>query len=181
MLWSDKMLHSLQYGKNFNGQNPRNLTAWGLFSAGPGRQLRLRCHRVWEIQESFVISAFEIMEILFESVCFMDDENILSNISNSFHVSHSREVSSWPLAVCSQCGLGGEVRGLFCIWLKFAWADFWRIVIDAIDVIQGGDRAGQLCLWLRLQSKATNPTFGGRIWLLLQTTQTHYISGELNV
>ena len=50
-----------------------------------------------------------------------------------------------------------------------------------IDVIQGGDRAGQLCLRLRLQSKATNPTFGGRIWMLLQTTQTHYISGELNV
>ena len=31
------------------------LDAWGVFSAGPGRQLRLRCHRVWEIQESFVI------------------------------------------------------------------------------------------------------------------------------
>ena len=111
----------------------------------------------------------------------MNDEKIPSDLGNLFQISHSREVSSWPLAVCSQCGLGGEVWGLFCIWLKLTWVDFWRIIIDAIDVIQGGDRAGQLCLRLRLQSKATNPTFGGRIWMLLQTTQTHYISGESNV
>ena len=166
-----------------------------------GRISRVKTQEIWQLEDFFlqvlavhcasaareserfrkVLFVFEIMVILFENVCFMDDEKIPSVLGNLFQISHSREVSSWPLAVCSQCGLGGEVWGLFCIWLKLTGADFWRIIIDAIDVTQGGDRAGQLCLRLWLQSKATNPTFGGRIWMLLQTTQTHYISGELNV
>ena len=74
MLWSDKMLDGLHHEKNFKSQNPRNLTVWGVFSAGPGRQLRLPCHRVWEIQESCVTSLFEIVVNLFEYGWFMDDE-----------------------------------------------------------------------------------------------------------
>ena len=136
---SDKMLQSLQYGKNFNNM------AYNMV-----RISRVKIQEIWQLEEYFlqvlavncasaateferfrkVLSYLNLK--LFENVCFMNDEKIPSDLGNLFQISHSREVSSWPLAVCSQCGLGGEVWRLFCIWLNFTWVDFWRIIIDAL-------------------------------------------------
>ena len=98
-----------------------------------GRISRVKTQEIWQLEEYFlqvltvncasaateferfrkVLSYLHLK--LFENVCFMNDQKIPSDLGNLFQISHSREVSSWPLAVCSQCGLGGEVWGLFCI------------------------------------------------------------------